>query len=74
MVLDGSHRVDEILMQAMPWDVMGGVARRAWARNPHSIETVIEYNNDNRGTDHITLPDIANDNLIKKLVDEKLNK
>lgn len=74
MVLDGSHRVDEILMQAMPWDVMGGVARRAWARNPHSIETVIEYNNGNRGTDHITLPYIANDNLIKKLVDEKLNK
>ncbi|CAK7046094.1 urocanate hydratase [Fusobacterium varium] len=74
MVLDGSHRVDEILMQAMPWDVMGGVARRAWARNPHSIETVIEYNNDNRGTDHITLPYIANDNLIEKLVDEKLNK
>lgn len=72
MVLDGSHRVDEILMQAMPWDVMGGVARRAWARNPHSIETVIEYNNDNKGTDHITLPYIANDDLIKKLVDGKI--
>lgn len=72
MVLDGSHRVDEILMQAMPWDVMGGVARRAWARNPHSIETVIEYNNNNKGTDHITLPYIADDNLIKKLVDEKV--
>lgn len=72
MVLDGSHRVDEILMQAMPWDVMGGVARRAWARNPHSIETVIEYNNDNKGTDHITLPYIASDELIKKLVAEKI--
>ena len=72
MVLDGSSRVDEILMQAMPWDVMGGVARRAWARNPHSIETVIEYNNDNRGTDHITLPYIANDDLIKKLVDKNI--
>lgn len=72
MVLDGSHRVDEILMQAMPWDVMGGVARRAWARNPHSIETVIEYNNDNKGTDHITLPYIASDELIKKLVTEKI--
>ena len=72
MVLDGSHRVDEILMQAMPWDVMGGVARRAWARNPHSIETVIEYNNDNKGTDHITLPYIADDDLIKKLVAEKI--
>jgi len=72
MVLDGSHRVDEILMQAMPWDVMGGVARRAWARNIHSIETAIEYNKDNRGTDHITLPYIANEELIKKLVDEKI--
>lgn len=72
MVLDGSHRVDEILMQAMPWDVMGGVARRAWARNPHSIDTVIEYNNDNKGTDHITLPYIASDELIKKLVTEKI--
>nr|WP_307775206.1 urocanate hydratase [uncultured Cetobacterium sp.] len=68
MVLDGSRRVDEILMQAMPWDVMGGVARRAWARNPHSIETVIEYNNNNHGTDHITLPYIASDDLIEKLI------
>ena len=72
MVLDGSHRVDEILMQAMPWDVMGGVARRAWARNPHSIETVIEYNNNNKGTDHITLPYIADDDLIKKIIAEKI--
>lgn len=72
MVLDGSHRVDEILMQAMPWDVMGGVARRAWARNPHSIETVIEYNKNNKGTDHITLPYIADDELIKKVIDEKI--
>jgi urocanate hydratase len=34
LVLDGSEiRVDAIIRQAMPWDVMGGVARRAWARN-----------------------------------------
>ena len=72
MVLDGSHRVDEILKQAMPWDVMGGVARRSWARNPHSIETVIEYNNNNKGTDHITLPYITNEDFIKKLVEEKV--
>jgi urocanate hydratase len=23
----------------MLWDVMGGVARRSWARNPHAMET-----------------------------------
>lgn len=72
MVLDGSHRVDEILLQAMPWDVMGGVARRAWARNPHSIETSIEYNKNNIGTDHITLPFIADENYIRELVERKL--
>ena len=72
MVLDGSHRVDEILMQAMPWDVMGGVARRAWARNPHSIETAIEYNQNNKETDHITLPYIADEDIIKDLINKKV--
>ncbi len=70
MVLDGSERVDEILKQAMPWDVMGGVARRAWARNIHSIETSIDYNNENRGKDHITLPYITNADFIDKLINK----
>ena len=57
MLLDGSDMVDSILDTAMPWDVMGGVARRAWAQNPHSIETCIEFNHENadRG-EQITLP------------------
>jgi len=70
MVLDGSKRVDEILRQSMPWDVMGGVARRAWARNKNSIETSIEYNKNNVGDDHITLPYIADEKLIKDLVEK----
>ncbi|HQG40437.1 MAG TPA: urocanate hydratase, partial [Spirochaetales bacterium] len=44
LVLDGSERVDTIIKMAMPWDVMGGVARRAWARNEHAIEVCAEYN------------------------------
>jgi len=57
MLLDGSSRVDAILDTAMPWDVMGGVARRAWAQNTNSIDTCIEFNHENvdRG-EHITLP------------------
>jgi urocanate hydratase len=57
MLLDGSKRADDILDVALPWDVMGGVARRAWAQNPHSIETCIEFNRDQaeRG-EHITIP------------------
>lgn len=66
MVLDGSERVDEILKSAMAWDVISGVARRSWARNEHSIETVIKYNKDHKDTDHITLPYIVDDEIIKK--------
>jgi urocanate hydratase len=68
MVLDGSERVDKILSAAMPWDVMGGVARRAWARNNNSITTGIDYNRDNAETDHITLPYLADETLVKNLV------
>ncbi|MEG1311176.1 MAG: urocanate hydratase [Romboutsia sp.] len=64
MVLDGTQRVDDILRTSMPWDVMSGVARRAWARNENSISTVIEYNKICKGKDHITLPYIVDDNLI----------
>jgi urocanate hydratase len=70
MVLDGSERVDNILKTAMPWDVMGGVARRAWARNDNSIDTAIEYNEKFKTTDHITIPYVANDKLVKELVEK----
>jgi len=72
LVLDGSKRVDEIIKNAIPWDVMVGVARRSWARNEASIETSIEYNKENKNTDHITLPYIADKNMIKDLVDKYL--
>ncbi|MFC1515479.1 urocanate hydratase [Thermodesulfobacteriota bacterium] len=68
LVLDGSERVDAIIRNAIPWDVMGGVARRAWAGNENSIETSIKYNETRRATDHITLPFIPDENLIKDLV------
>ncbi|MGV8145541.1 MAG: urocanate hydratase [Alkaliphilus sp.] len=74
MVLDGSERVDEILKTSMPWDVMGGVARRAWARNENSITTSMEYNKANSGTDHITIPYLPDEDLIKSLVRSKFDK
>ncbi len=66
LVLDGSERVDEIIKSALSWDVLGGVARRAWARNPHSIETIIQHQHHSQ--DHITLPYLADEALIQKLV------
>ncbi|WP_273319999.1 urocanate hydratase [Vallitalea guaymasensis] len=68
MVLDGSRRVDEILKNAILWDVMGGVARRAWARCENAIETSAGYNDMMNGLDHITLPFIADDEMISKEV------
>ncbi|MEG1801832.1 MAG: urocanate hydratase [Lachnospiraceae bacterium] len=64
LVLDGSPRVDDILNKAIPWDTMIGVSRRSWARCEHSIETAAEYNKITNGTDHISLPYIADDTLI----------
>ena len=71
MVLDGSARVDEILSMAMPWDTMGGVARRSWARNENSVSTCIEYNGMCKGTDHITIPYIANEEMVNRVIASK---
>jgi urocanate hydratase len=66
MVLDGSERVDAVLGMAMPWDVMGGVARRAWARNEHAIETCVEYNERYADYGHVTLPYTVDDGLVRR--------
>ncbi|MEN8691281.1 MAG: urocanate hydratase [Desulfobacterales bacterium] len=73
LVLDGSERVDGIICLAIPWDVMGGVARRAWARNENAIATGIHFNAGHQGTDHITLPFLADDEAVAKLVEEALD-
>ena len=69
MVCDGSERVDNILKQAMLWDVMGGVARRNWARNENAMSTVKEWN-DTQGQNGfcITEPFIADEALIEKTI------
>lgn len=74
LVLDGSDRVDNVIKQAIPWDVMGGVARRAWARNENSIETSIAYNEMRRGSDHITLPFLTDEGMVEELVSEAFEK
>jgi urocanate hydratase len=48
---------------------MGGVARRAWARNENSIATSVLYNEKNKETDHITLPFIPKEGLVEELVE-----
>ncbi len=70
MVLDGSERVDSILRMAMPWDTMVGVSRRAWARNENALSTIERYNEMYAETDHITVPEVADREMIREVLGE----
>jgi urocanate hydratase len=52
----------------MLWDVMGGVARRSWARNAHAMETSEEFNRTHAEGYHITMPYVADEELIDKYI------
>ena len=71
MVLDGSERVDTILRMSMPWDTMVGVARRSWARNENAMSVAAEYNETTGSADHITLPYVADENMVRKVLEMK---
>lgn len=70
LVLDGSYRIDETIRSALSWDVMSGVARRAWARNKGALEVSANFNQ-NRMGQHITLPYLADEEYLTKLVKAK---
>ncbi|MFT5730970.1 MAG: urocanate hydratase [Desulforhopalus sp.] len=70
MVLDGSERVDEILTSAMSWDVMGGVARRNWGRNPNAMEVAVSYNIENPNGDQITIPFRTDESAVSEAVEK----
>jgi urocanate hydratase len=74
LVLDGSERIDKVIRNALEWDVMNGIARRSWARNPHAMETAYEWNLENKNNGHITLPHLTNGNLIDEIVKSRLSK
>ncbi len=69
LVLDGSERVDRILDTALDWDAMCGVSRRSWARNPNAIATVADWNRSHAARGHVTVPAVADDALVSRLVD-----
>lgn len=67
LVLDGSERTDEIIKSAMMWDVMGGVARRAWGRCENAIEVAARFNSEYKDY-HITLPFLVDDGVVDGVV------
>jgi urocanate hydratase len=68
LVLDGSDRVDKIIRSAVLWDVMGGVARRNWARNPNAMEVAMKYNETNENDDQVTIPYLADETLVEAAI------
>ncbi len=70
IVLDGSEKVDTVLKLGLSWDVMGGVARRNWARNQPAMQTVAQWNKKHQGKGHITMPFIPKEGLVENLVND----
>jgi urocanate hydratase len=70
LVLDGTEQKDKIIKCAMEWDVMNGISRRAWARNQHALEVASQWNREHKDRGHITLPYLADDNLVNKMVSD----
>jgi urocanate hydratase len=68
LVLDGSENRDHIIRSAVEWDVMNGIARRAWARNDNALETAAVWNVQNPERGHITLPHLADDKLVDEVM------
>jgi len=68
LVLDGTKQTDRIIRSAITWDVMGGVARRSWARNANAMAVASEFNGTEPSGGHITLPFVADIEMVEKLV------
>ncbi|MBN2345452.1 MAG: urocanate hydratase [Candidatus Aminicenantes bacterium] len=70
LVLDGSEAKERIIRSAMEWDVMNGIARRAWARNQNALETAADWNARHPERGHVTLPHLADEAMIDQLVEK----
>jgi urocanate hydratase len=66
MLLDGSEATDEKIRAMLHFDVNNGIARRAWARNPHANEA-IRTEMDRSPDLRVTLPHFVDSQLIDSL-------
>ena len=64
MVIDGGEESERHIRQMLLWDVNNGIARRSWARNDGAI-AAIRREMERTPELKVTLPNFADDNLIK---------
>ena len=67
MVIDGSQEAERRLRSMLLWDVNNGIARRSWARNQGAI-AAIRREMERTPELKVTLPNFADDNLIKNIL------
>ena len=72
IVLDGSERMDEVVKSALSWDVMGGVARRNWARNTPAMDTATAWNEKHKDDGAIIIPAEIDEAAIDALLAKSL--
>ncbi|BEG98928.1 urocanate hydratase [Bacteroides sedimenti] len=64
LVIDGTDEADNRLKSMLLWDVNNGLARRSWARNRGAMDAIQREMARTPGL-VVTLPNIADENLIK---------
>ena len=69
MVIDGSDASARHIREMLFWDVNNGIARRSWARNA-GARSAIEREMARTPGLRVTLPNLADDNLIRKTLEE----
>jgi len=67
LTLDGSEAAERRLKMMLHWDVNNGIARRSWARNKGAM-FAIKREMERTPLLKVTLPNIADDSLIDKVV------
>lgn len=68
MMIDGSEESDAKIKNMLHWDVNNGISRRAWARNSGAI-FAIKREMERTPSLKVTVPNIADDNLIRLATD-----
>ncbi len=66
MLLDGSVEAERRLKSMLFYDVNNGIARRAWARNPGSLEA-IKREMERRPDLKVTVPSLVEDEILEEL-------
>lgn len=66
LVIDGTEQAQKNLEMMLYWDVINGISRRAWARNPNALFTIQREMN-YQSLLKVTLPNLVDDEILNFL-------